>query len=455
MTKPPRSSLRFNSLIALAALGAMASASAPQAMSKSDLEKADVHLYGDISKVDDEQRIVSGYASTTSLDMQGESVTKAAMEDALPEYMKFANIREMHGASAVGVCKSASVDDKGLYIEVHVADDNAWKKIKAGVYKGFSIGGKSLAKASGVISKMRLSEISLVDRPANPECVIDTVKVDGVEPDAAALLKAAQESAIDGLVKLLDGGAVDPVALLAFAKGEHGKTFAGEATPATTTNSVVDAAATPAAAPAPAVAKAAGGVTHAFEIANGTKPVPAAEQAPWQIAKAEKEAAEAAALAKANGVAATPAAAPAPAPAAAAPAAAVAPTVAELVAKAEAAAAEAAAAIAKAEAEQSAVAVEQPAPIMKGMGASAALAMLLKQLAYLTQDQKAEATQEGDASVVPGLMHDLLVQGGQVLVAMVTEAPAAISPVTLITLVSVPEAVILIVPRPTVFRFFA
>jgi hypothetical protein len=131
-----------------------------------------------ISKVDDEQRMVFGYASTETVDSQGEVVERAAIEAALPDYMRFGNIREMHTMSAVGVAKSAEVDEKGLYIGAKVVDDSAWTKVKEGVYKGFSIGGRALSKVDGVIKSLRLTEISLVDRPANGECVIDCWKAD-------------------------------------------------------------------------------------------------------------------------------------------------------------------------------------------------------------------------------------------------------------------------------------
>ena len=150
--------------------------------------------FAPITKVDDEQRMVYGYASTDSKDSQGEIVKSDAIEAALPDYMKFANIREMHTMSAVGVAKSAEVNEGGLYIGAKVVDDAAWIKVKEGVYKGFSIGGKALEKANGIISKLRLTEISLVDRPANPECVIDTWKADSLE-DGEDVAKADEQPA--------------------------------------------------------------------------------------------------------------------------------------------------------------------------------------------------------------------------------------------------------------------
>lgn len=146
--------------------------------------------YAPISKVDDEQRMVYGYASTDTKDSQGDIVKLDAIEAALPDYMKFGNIREMHTMSAVGVAKSAEVDDKGLYIGAKVVDDTAWMKVKEGVYKGFSIGGKALKKSAGVIEELRLTEISLVDRPANQECVIDMWKAEGGDDAAAAAAPA-------------------------------------------------------------------------------------------------------------------------------------------------------------------------------------------------------------------------------------------------------------------------
>ena len=136
----------------------------------------------DLSKADDDQRIVSGYASTEALDSQNEIVTRKAMEAAIPGWLKFGNIREMHQPSAVGVAVKAHYDDVGLLLEAHIVDDNAWKKVKAGVYKGFSIGGrvKSRDKANkSVITDLDLTEISIVDRPANPEALFDVWKADG------------------------------------------------------------------------------------------------------------------------------------------------------------------------------------------------------------------------------------------------------------------------------------
>ena len=138
-----------------------------------------LNLYAAIEKIDREQRMVFGYASTEALDQQGEIVRLEALEAALPEYMRFANIREMHQPSAVGVAKEAAIDGKGLWLRARVVDERAWEKVKAGVYKGFSIGGSVTARDPEnrkIITGVDLTEISLVDRPANPEAVFEMVK---------------------------------------------------------------------------------------------------------------------------------------------------------------------------------------------------------------------------------------------------------------------------------------
>jgi phage head maturation protease len=138
-------------------------------------------IFAPIAKIDEEQRMVYGYASTEALDSQGEVVKRDAIKAALPDYLKFGNIREMHQPSAVGVAKGAEMDDTGLYLSAKVVDDAAWIKVKEGVYKGFSIGGAVKGRDpanKAIITDLALMEISLVDRPANPEAVFEMFKSD-------------------------------------------------------------------------------------------------------------------------------------------------------------------------------------------------------------------------------------------------------------------------------------
>jgi len=137
-------------------------------------------IFVPIAKLDDEQRMIYGYATTEALDAHGEVVKREAIEAALPHYMRFANIREMHQLSAVGVTQAAEFDEKGLYVKAKVVDEEAWAKVKEGVYKGLSIGGRVTERDPHnrkTITGVELHEISLVDRPANPEALIDAYKI--------------------------------------------------------------------------------------------------------------------------------------------------------------------------------------------------------------------------------------------------------------------------------------
>jgi len=143
--------------------------------------KGAVSFFVPLAKIDNDQRMVYGYASTDSKDADGEVITIDALNAALPGYMKFANLREMHQLSAVGVAKSAEVDEKGLYLGGKIVDDDAWEKVKAGVYKGFSIGGTVTMRDPAnpkSITGLDLIEISVVDRPCNPDCLIDVWKAE-------------------------------------------------------------------------------------------------------------------------------------------------------------------------------------------------------------------------------------------------------------------------------------
>ena len=145
-------------------------------------------LFGSIQKVsdqDDGSIVVEGIASTESIDDQGETVTAAAMKAAIPDYMKFGAVREMHQLIAAGTALDVSVGDDGVTtIKAHIVDEGTIKKVKSGVLKGFSIGGKVTSRDDLVktaITGLKLSEISLVDRPCNPDSVITCYKADGIE----------------------------------------------------------------------------------------------------------------------------------------------------------------------------------------------------------------------------------------------------------------------------------
>ena len=178
-------------------------------------------LYGDFSKTeeqDDGTIIVTGIASSEVVDAQGETITSSAMKAAIPDYMAFGAVREMHDSKkAAGTAVSISVEDDGnTLFSAHIVDPIAIKKVQTGVYKGFSIGGKVTQRNElnkSIIDGIRLSEISLVDRPANPSARFNCYKAEGAEDELGEVV--ADEPSATGDVEVAK--AEDVVAAVAVA----------------------------------------------------------------------------------------------------------------------------------------------------------------------------------------------------------------------------------------------
>ncbi len=145
-------------------------------------------LFGEITKnekQDDGTIKVWGWASSGNVDSDGETITAQAMKNAVVDYMKFGAVREMHGNIAAGTAIEIDVKDDGkTWFGAHIVDPIAVKKVLTGVYKGFSIGGRILKRDElnkSIIHAINLLEISLVDRPANPEALFELFKADTIE----------------------------------------------------------------------------------------------------------------------------------------------------------------------------------------------------------------------------------------------------------------------------------
>jgi len=136
-----------------------------------------------VEKQEDGTLLVSGIASSEAVDSDGETITADAMKAALPDYMKFANIREMHQPIAAGTALKCEVDSEGVtHIETKIVDPTTILKIEEEVLKGFSVGGAITSRDplnKTIITGIRLSEISVVDRPANPLAVFKLAKLEG------------------------------------------------------------------------------------------------------------------------------------------------------------------------------------------------------------------------------------------------------------------------------------
>lgn len=168
-----------------------------------------------ISKIDKERRIVSGFATLDNIDKQGDVVPADASIKAFEAFR--GNIREMHQPIAVGKVVSFKPEKyfdpetkkfyNGVYVSAYVSKgaQNTWEKVLDGTLTGFSIGGEihdsedvydeTLGKSYQVIKEYSLSELSLVDNPANQFAnVISVEKVDGANQFDGYLSKAAIEN---------------------------------------------------------------------------------------------------------------------------------------------------------------------------------------------------------------------------------------------------------------------
>jgi len=200
--------------------------------------KTHAKLYASISKTEaqeDGTLKVWGYASTGAVDSDGETITADAMKAALPDYMLWGAVREMHQSKAAGTALEASVEADGrTFFGCHVVDSEAVKKVNAGVYKGFSIGGKVTERDTlnkTIIKGIKLIEVSLVDRPANPGAVFTVIKCE---------TERTAEDDVTDLADLINKGEVSPADLLALVKAS--KTAADASTVADEASAAADAA---------------------------------------------------------------------------------------------------------------------------------------------------------------------------------------------------------------------
>jgi len=152
------------------------------------------------SKVNKENRTVSGFATLNNVDQTGDVVTAEASLKAFENFR--GNIREMHQPIAVGKIlsfKSETFFDPisksfydGIWVSTYISKgaQATWDKVLDGTLSGFSIGGrindadtevnKSNGESVRFIKDYDLVELSLVDSPANELCnVLSIEKVNG------------------------------------------------------------------------------------------------------------------------------------------------------------------------------------------------------------------------------------------------------------------------------------
>jgi phage head maturation protease len=154
-----------------------------------------------ISKVDEEKMQVWGYATTEDLDSQREIVDYDAAKKAFQEWTdqfnrvsfgeSLGNVREMHQPKPVGKVIAWQPDDvtRKIWVGAQLSRTkdglDAWQKVKEHVLNGFSIGAPTAERRQEFlhgrpvnrVTKLTLSELSLVDNPACPGAFFQSVKL--------------------------------------------------------------------------------------------------------------------------------------------------------------------------------------------------------------------------------------------------------------------------------------
>lgn len=150
-----------------------------------DVDGDSLRLTMPIAKVDEERRIVSGFATLDNIDRQGDVLLSDASRKAFENFR--GNVRLMHQpipAGKVVSFRENSFYDKetgktytGIFVDAYISKgaENIWQMVLDGTLTGFSIGGRILDfenqdsedNTVRVVKDYELMELSLVDSPAN------------------------------------------------------------------------------------------------------------------------------------------------------------------------------------------------------------------------------------------------------------------------------------------------
>ena len=209
------------------------------------------HLFAPIVKAekqDDGTMLVSGPVSTAALDRDQQICDATWLDAAVPKWFgEGGNVREQHSHIAAGTALSYwKGDNEQHWVEALVVDPTSVLKVDKKVLRGFSIGIKNARVVKdehapgGRIIDGDIIEVSLVDRPANPECLLalaksdDTGHVTEVEQEFVDLTSEHQASVSAGAdevraraQEVLDHLAALHVPAFDRAKADEGSDIAG------------------------------------------------------------------------------------------------------------------------------------------------------------------------------------------------------------------------------------
>jgi hypothetical protein len=231
-----------------------------------------ITLYCPITKIDrrpDGTVWAMGWGTVSDYrDDQNEIVDPEGMRSAVAEWAPWGNIRLQHDAARpIGVCPEGNWEIRphpetgtdALWLNAHIVEPTAVKMLEEGVLKGFSIGGLCLERTPETVvddqgierrafrlKRFRLSEISLVDKPACDLARVERIEIAkrAQEETVAADARGAQEqpgreggslrkfvSRMFGRHDRDAGVRIDEGRLAAVEKGDGGRASGAEAAP--------------------------------------------------------------------------------------------------------------------------------------------------------------------------------------------------------------------------------
>lgn len=156
--------------------------------------------------------MVFGKVTGPDLDLDKQIMDAGWLAKAMPEWMKWGNVREQHSTIAAGVGKVLEQQGDDWFLKSHIVDPGSVAKVEAGVLTGYSIGvagGYKLVKDAtapgGRVVDGMVAEVSIVDRPCNPTCSIAIAKsVDGT------LVKSDTDEVLELDAEVEEPAEVDP-----------------------------------------------------------------------------------------------------------------------------------------------------------------------------------------------------------------------------------------------------
>jgi HK97 family phage prohead protease len=142
-----------------------------------------------VKRVDDDERVIDGIASTPTPDRLGDIVEPGGAEFKLPIPLLW----QHDSREPLGHVTAAEVTDSGIEVSARFVRidepgrlkdrlDEAWQSVKSGLVQGLSIGFKSIERSyiddtySIRFIKWLWYELSVVTIPANAEASITTVR---------------------------------------------------------------------------------------------------------------------------------------------------------------------------------------------------------------------------------------------------------------------------------------